>query len=215
MAKQLYDAGYALFQEGRYEESFRELNRAQAAFREIDVRGHSFFRPLSNGISGLANTLYLQGLCCQKLGDFNNAVTFYETSFINSKFEKSKPFQSFRESFRENMITCYEKELETIDASRLADLLMHEPKIDTAFVFPFSLNKDVIYIARLFELAPERFQQFRVFYERARQRDAEIREREKMSDVATTKKMSIYIWGILVTVWVAYGLIVVKALLHK
>jgi ABC-type transporter lipoprotein component MlaA len=105
--------------------------------------------------------------------------------------------------------------LETIDAATLAGLLKQEPKIDTAFSFPFSLNKERIPIARLYELAPERYQKFRDFYERTRERDAKNREQEKMSDVAGKKKMSFYIWGILITVWAAYGLIVVKALLHK
>jgi hypothetical protein len=113
------------------------------------------------------------------------------------------------------MAACYEKELETIDAATLAGLLKQEPKIDTAFAFPFSLDKERIHIARIYELAPERYLRFGDFYETARKRDAEIREREKMSNIATTKKMSIYIWGILVTVWVSYGLIVVKAFLHK
>jgi tetratricopeptide (TPR) repeat protein len=215
MAEQLYDAGSALFQEGRYEEAFGELNRAQEAFREIDVRGHPFTHPLSNGISGLANTLFLQGLCCQKLGDYNNAAVFYETSLINSKFEKKKPFQAFQETLRENMAACYEKELETIDATTLAGFLKQEPKIDTAFSFPFSLDKDRIPIARIYELAPERYRRFGDFYETARKQDAEIRKRENMSDAATTKKMSIYVWGIIFTVWSAYTLIVVKALFHK
>lgn len=215
MAEQLYDAGFVLFQEGRYEEAFGELNRAQEAFRQIDVKGHPFTNPLPNGISGLANTLFLQGRCCQMLRDYNNAVVFYETSLINSKFEKKKPFQTFQETLHENMAACYEKELETIDAATLAGLLKQEPKIDTAFSFPFSLNKERIPIARLYELAPERYQKFRDFYERTRERDAKNREQEKMSDVAGKKKMSFYIWGILITVWAAYGLIVVKALLHK
>jgi hypothetical protein len=58
MAEQLYDAGFALFEEGRYEEALGNLNRAQEAFRQIDVRGHPFCNPLSNGISGFANTLF-------------------------------------------------------------------------------------------------------------------------------------------------------------
>ncbi len=215
MAEQLYDAGYALYQEGRYEEAFGELSRAQEAFREIDARGHPFSNPLPNGISGLANTLFLAGRCCQKLGDYNNAVVLYETSLINSKFEKKKPFQAFQKTLHENMVACYEKELETIDAPTLAGLLKQEPKIDTAFSFPFSLDEDTILIARIYELDPERFLRFKDFYETARKRDAEIRGRENMSDISTTRKMSIYIWGILITVWVSYGLIVVKALLHK
>ncbi len=215
MAEQLYDAGSALFQEGRYEEALGELNRAQEAFRQIDVRGHPFADPLSNGISGLANALFLQGRCCQKLGDYNNAVVFYETSLINSKFEKKQPFQAFQKNVHENMAACYEKELETINATTLAGLLKQEPKIDTAYTFPFSLDKDMILMARIYELAPERYRRFKDFYETARKRDAALRERESMSDIATTRKMSIYIWGILITVWVSYGLIVVKAFLHK
>ena len=214
MAEQLYDAGFALFQEGRYEEALGDLNRAQEAFRQIDVKGHPFSNPLPNGISGLANTLFLQGRCCQQLRDYNNAVVFYETSLINSKFEKKKPFQAFQETLHENMAACYEKELETIDAATLAGLLKQEPKIDTAFSFPFSLDKDMIPIARIYELAPEHFRRFGDFYETARKRDAEIRDREKMSDITGKKKMGIYIWGILITVWAAYGLIVVKALLR-
>ena len=215
MAEQLYDTGYALYRESRYEEALVELNRAQDAFRRIDVRGQPFSHPLSNGISGLANVLFLQGLSCQKLGDYNNAVIFYETSLVNSKFEKKRPFQTLLKTIRENMVACYEKELEMIDTRTLAGLLQRDPKIDTSFLLPFSLDKDVIPIARLYELAPERYQQFKAFYERAQKKDADIRRREKMSDVATTKKMSIYIWGIIITVWAAYGLIVVKALLHK
>ncbi len=214
MAEQLYDAGRALFQAGQYNEALLELRRAEDAFRRWDAQGHPFTDRLPSGMTGLAETLALSGLCYQKLGNFKAALTCYETSLINSKFERRSALRSFTHTLAENLITCYEKTIEDTSLNR-ESFLNQEPEIDVSYRFPHSLPPGIIPFARLYELAPDRYLRYQDFYRRAKQRDESIRLMLKTSDESTMKRASIYVWGILVAIWIAYGLIVVNALFHK
>ncbi len=213
MAENMYNSGRALFQEGLYNEALIELRRAEDAFRTWEALGHPFANRLSNGISGLANTLSLSGLCYLKLGNFKAALTCYETSLINSKFERKKALRNFKQSLAENLVLCYEKTLESAGVDR-GNFLNRTPEIDVSFRFPYSLPQDIIPLARLYELAPERYSQYKDFYERAKEKDTEIRRLSKTSDESAMKRTSIYVWGILAAIWIIYGLIVIKTLVH-
>ena len=213
MAESMYNSGHALFQEGLYNEALIELRRAEDAFRSWDALGHPFANRLSNGISGLANTLALSGLCYLNLGNFKAALTCYETSLINSKFERKKALRHFKQILAENLIICYEKTLEGAGVERVS-FLSRTPEIDLSFRFPYSLPQDIVPFARLYELAPERYQQYKDFYERAKEKDTEIRRLSKTSDESAMKRTSIYVWGILAAIWVIYVFIVIKALVH-
>jgi tetratricopeptide (TPR) repeat protein len=213
MAESMYNSGHALFQEGLYNEALIELRRAEDAFRSWDALGHPFADRLSNGISGLANTLALSGLCYLKLGNFKAALTCYETSLINSKFERKKALLHFKQILAENLIICYEKTLEGAGAERVS-FLSRTPEIDVSFRFPYSLPQDIVPFARLYELAPERYPQYKDFYERAKEKDTEIRRLSKTSDESAMKRTSIYVWSILAAIWFIYGFIVIKALVH-
>ena len=215
MAEKAYDAGHALFQQGHYDEALIELRRAEDAFRKLDAKGHLLGVPLPNGVSGLANTSALSGLCHEKLGDHISALTCYETSFINAKFEKKQPFLDFSKKLSPNMRSCYEEEIKNTDIATRDAILSQEAEIDISYRFPFSLTKAAIPFARLYELAPEQYGQFQDFYERARKKDSEIRCMSKSNDESSVKKVSFYVWGILSVIWIIYGLIVANALIYK
>jgi tetratricopeptide (TPR) repeat protein len=215
MAEKAYDAGHALFQQGHYDEALIELRRAEDAFRKLDAKGHLLGVPLPNGVSGLANTSALSGLCNEKLGDHISALTCYETSFINAKFEKKQPFLDFSKKLSPNMRSCYEEEIKNTDIGKRDAILSQEAEIDISYRFPFSLTKAAIPFARLYELAPEQYGQFQDFYERARKKDSEIRRMSKSTDESSVKKVSFYVWGILSVIWIIYGLIVANALIYN
>jgi tetratricopeptide (TPR) repeat protein len=214
LAENLYNSGRALFQENRYSEALIELRRAEDAFRIWDSRGHPFTDRLSNGMSGLANTLALSGLCHQKLGNFRAALTCYETSLINSKFEKQGILRNFAQNLTENLISCYEK-IVADDGSDREGFLIREPEIDMSFRFPYSLPPEIVPFARLYELAPDRYTHYKDFYQQAKKKDSSIRRLSKTSDESTMKRASIYVWGILAAIWAIYGLIVMNALIHR
>jgi tetratricopeptide (TPR) repeat protein len=213
-AESLYENGYALFLEKRFMQALAELQRAEDAFRKLDARGHPFTISLPNGVSGLANTLALSGQCRQLLGNYEKAVHLYETSLINSKFEKKKPFQEFMETLQKNMLFCYLKKLESIDQKILQQVLTQEPEIDIYYRFPFSLREDTIFIARLYELAPGQHPQFKDFYTRAQRQDAAMRRNDSSSDERATKRMSIYIWEILFVIAVVYIVVLINTALQ-
>jgi tetratricopeptide (TPR) repeat protein len=215
MAEKSYDAGHALFQEGRYDEALIELRHAEDAFRRLDAKGHLFDIPLKNGVSGLANTSALSGLCYEKLGDYRTALTCYETSFINAKFEKKQPFLDFSKKLFPNMRSCYEEEIKNTDSGTRESLLNQEAEIDISYRFPFSLTKDAMPFARLYELAPERYGQFKDFYEKARRQDSETRSMFLKTKGSTVKRASFYVWGILIVIWITYGFIVANTLVYK
>jgi len=216
LAEHLYHTGLALFQRGLYNEALIELRRAEDAFRVWDARGHPFSHHISNGISGLANTLVLSGQCHQELGDFKEALISYETSLINAKFEKKRAFRAFTQSLSERMIVCYEKILEDSgNKDREAVVLGRDPEIDVSFRFPYSLPPEAVPFARLYEIAPARYPRYQNYYQRLKEKDREIRRSSKTSDESTMRRISIYVWSILAAIWVSYGLIVIEALFRK
>jgi tetratricopeptide (TPR) repeat protein len=212
-AREAFEKGSALAELGNHEQAIIELQNAEVLFRQIDVKGHPFTIPLANGVSGLANTLVLIGLSHQKLGNYQKAVQCFESSFINSKFEKARHFTKFTEIINKSLLACYDKILSLHLLDRTEDLLESTPEINTAFQFPFSLNKDAIILARLYELSPERYRSYQNFYRRAKEKDSEIRKREKKSDEASMRKLSFLIWSILIIIWAVYGTVVIDALL--
>jgi tetratricopeptide (TPR) repeat protein len=214
-AEQLYDAGLALFQENRYTQALTELKKAEDAFRKIDVRGHPFSHHLPNGVTGLSNTLALSGLCYQRLADFQKAIICYETCLINSKFEKKRAFRIFFANLSVDLAACYEQKAKRLLPQECARILSSDPEIDTAFRFPFSLNDNAAVLARLYELAPDRYGHFKDFYQSAKAKDDEIRRRDKKSDESRMKKMGFFIWGALLAIWAIYGVVVAKAMLMQ
>ena len=215
MARQLYDAGYSLFHEGRYEQALVELRRAEDAFRKIDVRGHPFINPLPNKISGLANTLSLQGSCYQKLGDTENAIRCFESSLINGKFERKKPFRLFERSIHENLVRSYGSKLNAMADDTIASFIQKVPSLDTSFLFPFSLDPAVIPLARLYEFDPVRYNRFKDFYTTAKSKDRDIRLADRRSEAAMMKKMRAAAWGILILLWLTYGVAIANILFHR
>ncbi len=212
-ARQFYDTGLARFHEGNYEQALAELKRAEDLYRRLEARGHPFRHVMENGASCLANTLAASGRCHQELGNHRKAVTYYETSLINFDFEKKRPFRNFLNALNENLIACYEKGLAAMDPLSVSGMLDRTPDVDTSHRFPYSLGGNEVHIARLYELSPERYPQFREFYSRARKKDLGIRRMDKTSDESTMKKMSAYVWGILLLLWAVYGMAVARALL--
>lgn len=213
-ARKFYDAGVSLFQENRYLQALAEFKKAEDAFRKIDARGRPFSNPLPNGVSGLANALALEGLCYQKLGDADRAVICYETSLINAKFERKKPFLTFLNDLNKKMLACYERKLQAYTDDTISNLLQRPLRIDTSFCFPFSLDQELIPFARLYEIAPERYERFKQFYQSARQKDAEVRLKDRQSDESTMRRLSVYIWVILFAIWSVYIIIFFRALSH-
>jgi tetratricopeptide (TPR) repeat protein len=214
MAQQLYDSGYSLYRQGKYEQAVAELQTAEDIFRALDAQGHPFNGTLANNVSGLANTLALEGRCYLQLGDYRKAIPFYESSLINEKFEKKRPFHLFQSALRTELASCYEKELERIYPEKLR-VLKQDPPIDISFLFPFSLPHDLIPVARLYELTPERYPHIGDFYSTTKKLDSKLRRLDKISDESAMKKLSFYVWGTLVSIWVAYGLFVFRALVHR
>ncbi|NTW64981.1 MAG: tetratricopeptide repeat protein [Nitrospirae bacterium] len=214
-AREAFKKGSALAEQGNHEQAIIELQNAEVLFRQIDVKGHPFTAPLANGVSGLANTLVLIGLSHQKLGNYQKAVQYFESSFINSKFEKAHHFSKFAETINENLLACYDKMLSLRLLNRTEDILESAPEINTAFQFPFSLHQDALILARLYELSPERYRSYQNFYRRAKEKDSEIRKREKKSDEASMRTLSFLIWSILIIIWAVYGTVVIDALVSQ
>lgn len=210
LAKQLYHSGHALHQQGRYVEALTDLQHAEVAFRKHDARGHPFSHPLPNGISGLANALLLMASCYQKLGDYKAAVTCYETSLINSKFEKKKAAGPLRKKLIEEISFSYEKLVEEVELPERERLLKAVPALDLSFRFPYSLPPCLIPVARLYELAPERYRLYRGFYDLARNTDARARRESKGSDDLVMRRIGWYAWGIISAIWLMYALIILR-----
>lgn len=214
MARQFYDGGFALFQQEKYDQALVELRKAEDIFRALDAQGHPFGYTFSNGVSGLSNTLVLEARCYQKTGGYQQAIRYYEGSLINEKFERKRHFHAFWSAVRPDVITCYEKTLENT-GSAAPETLIQDPRIDLSYVFPFSLPPELVPVARLYELAPERYPHVGNFYAAAKKKDVKLRRMDKISDESTMRKLSFYVWGVLVSIWVAYGLVVVHALHQK
>lgn len=215
-AEQSYLAGRSLFEQGKFSEALAELTKAEEGFRKFDVRGHPFWRVLDNGLSGLAYTLYLKGQCLEHLGDCASALICYETSLINRKFERKRPLKKFWQALRNQMTACYELRLNSGDAGRIADLLnARDFRIDSSYSFPFSLDDDRLPIARLYELDPGRFPQFKEFYARAKELDARLRRRSEVPGFSSVKRLAFAVGGAMALIWITYGIIVYRALLLK
>jgi len=215
IATQFYDTGNDLFQKGCFYDAVEKLKRAEDVFRKLDARGDPFGHFLPNGVSGLANACYVQGLCYERIGDQAMAITCYETSLINEKFERKGSFKPFLKSIQERLIMCYEKEREKTSHRADEGVLHDDPELDLSFRYPFSLTPELIPAARLYELAPERYRPFKDFYVRGRHTDAKLRHINKKSDETVMKKMSVYVWSVMTILWVVYGIVVVKVLLIK
>ncbi len=215
-AEESFHSGYSLYQEKLYEQSLSELLKAERLFRTLDARGHPWGHPLENGVSGLANTLALLGRCYQELGQYDQALTCYETGSINKKFERRKPFKVFSEKLQAQLLSCYEQKLAGIDKITVDSLLANAFDIDTSFRFPFSLTGNSLVVARLYELAPARYPQFREFYVRTRTTDAAVRS-EGGRDIEETrmKRATFSIWALFGILWIIYSMIVIKALFLK
>jgi hypothetical protein len=212
-ALHLYETGVALYEEHRYQEALVELEGAEQAFRAMDARGHAFTHALANGITGLSNTLAYEGLCHQHLGRPLAAVHCFESSFINSRFERKRRLKTFTATVERNLLECYERLREQLHPDALTFLLETPADIDTSCRFPFSLPSEAIILARLYELAPERYASYRDFYRSAQERDEDRRKHEKRTDAASLRTRSIIVWGALIIIWTLYGYIAVEALL--
>lgn len=213
-AQLLYDSGFSLYQQGNYEQALVELRKAEDVFRMLDAQGHPFSYSLANDVSGLSNTLALEGRCYLKLGDYRQAIPYYESSLINKKFEKKRPFHLFQSALRSELASCYEKELENIDTVQLL-IQKQNPVLDISFLFPFSLPEELVPVARLYELAPERYPHIGAFYAATKKQDIKIRHLDKKSDESSMKKLSFYVWGTIVLIWVVYGFFVFRALIER
>lgn len=212
-AEQLYEAGRFLIEEGRYDEALAALERAEDAFRKLDVRGRLFRTHLSNGISGLANTLFLKGTCLSRLGDYERAATAFESSLVNSRFEKKRALKRFCARLKPALVECYRNLIK--DTERLHSLANRTPDINTEFIFPFSLDPDLIPAARLYELAPEQFESFKELYERGKEKDRALRGLSVLEGEKVMRRIRIAAWSMITVLWSAYGYIAVRAILKK
>ncbi len=212
-ARDAFERGFALVQQGRYEQALPELQSAEALFRQADARGHPFTTPLVNGISGLANTLLLSGRCHQQLDNPRKAAQCYETCFINAKFESRRHLKVFSGTVNRHLLACYQRIREFLPQDRVDRVRRMDPPIDTDCNFPYSLSDDAVVLFRLYELAPEQYEELREPYLRAKSRDTDVRRREKKSDETTMRKLSFMIWGVLIVIWAIYGLAVINTLI--
>lgn len=210
-ARMRFDEGMTLFQEQRYAEALGPLQQAADLFRVIDARGHPFNYTLPNSVTGLANTLALEGRCLQRMGDLDRALTLYEMSLINAKFERKKPFRKFLRDLHADMKHCYEHKLSGYSEEVLSDLLRQPVQIDTSYRFPFSLDPDRLPLARLYEIDPLQHARFKEFYEASLRKDKETRLNDKRSDESMMRTMSISIWAILLAIWSVYTLVFIRA----
>ena len=215
IADELYYSGHALFQQGHYEQALEKLRRGEDFFRRFDARGHPFLRPLQHGISGLANTLFLEGRCYEFLKEFDQAVTCFDTCFIHAKFEKRRPFRAFKQSVQQHLAACYETLIDKTAPDAMAKVVSSVPSINISYQFPFSLSPDAILIARLYEISPERHGPFKAFYENARARDADLRKQDKRSDEGSLKALSAVVWGVIGALWMFYGVMVARMIFLK
>jgi hypothetical protein len=102
-----------------------------------------------------------------------------------------------------------------MDHKERENRMKRQDEIDLSFRFPYSLPPDSIPFARLYELSPTQYSQYENFYNRSKQKDAELRKQTKTTDFSTMKRMSIYVWSILFLIWAIYGLIVVETLVRN
>lgn len=214
-AESVFRRAEALSLIGRHDEAIAELRSACDLYRQLDVRGHPFNIVLENGITGLANAHYLLGTTLHAAGKLTEAISSLETSLVNERFERQVSFRSFRNNVHGALASCYEQRVRETDSRLLAERLSEDPAIDLSYRFPFSLDPPLITVARLYELDPAGHDRYRAFYERARAKDVALRRAESRTDDSSMRMISIGVWSVLVLVWIAYGLTVVRALLHQ
>ncbi len=213
-AVQYYNQGLVLYRENRFEQALTELRRAADAFRKLDARGTFLHRCLPNGVSGQANALVLTGQCHFHLGEFEQAVTCFETALINEQFEDPASFQKVQSNIRADIIACYAALVQKINPDTLSLQSYYPIEIDSTFRFPFSLPRDLVPLARLYELAPEHYAHYAEFYQRAWKTHEELRRADKDLDIDGSRmhKATRSIWTLLGVLWTIYTIIVFKAL---
>ncbi len=214
-AKQLLKSGEAAAKAQHYEQAIADLAKAENVFRKLDTSGHPLNSVYENGVSTLANTLYLLGFCHQQIGDTSKAVRFFESSLINARFERTIPFRAFRKTIHQRLVECYVLICGTFDEQPAPRILSDDPVLDTAYRFPFSLPSDDIPAARLYELAPRRFSHLRKWYESVRKKDVAVRRADRRTDDLTMRTISIGIWSVIASIWIIYGIVVIRTLTHS
>lgn len=209
-ARTLFDEGMTLFQEQRYPQALTVLQQAADKYRAVDARGHPFNDTLPNGISGLANTLALMGRCLRNRGDEDGALTFFEMSLVNERFERKKSFKKFLRGIQEDLRACYEHKLERYSEKAIDDLLRQPVQIDTRYRFPFSLDGKLVALARLYEIAPIPYERFRAFYDTSRKTDNEVRRNIRDTDETAIRTLGYSLWAVLFVIWSVYVVILIR-----
>jgi len=212
-ALEAYRNGISLLQQDKFRDAIPFLMRAADGFRAYDAEGHPAEHALENGVSALANALYLLGVCYEQSGNFSQAITSLETARINERFERSGPFHTFLHNFAPLLISCYEQQIAASGPKDVNAIVGSRPVLDVTCRFPFSLAPEAIAYARLYELAPQRYQQYRHFYESARKIDSVLRSSGSRTDEMTMHKTSIVVWSVIALVWIVYGIVVLRTLM--
>ncbi len=212
-AMEEYRKGASLMQQERYKEAIPYLIRAVDAFRTYDAEGHPAEHTLENGVSALANALFQLGICAEQTDDISRAVTCFETAYINERFEHFRSFRAFSRNLASHLVACYERQLDATSPHDVGALLTRNSAFDTSYRFPFSLDPQMIPYARLYELAPERYEHFRMFYDQAKRKDAQLRRSGSRTDDQTLRRISIGVWGVIAAIWIAYGIVVLRTLI--
>ncbi len=210
-----YRKGSSLVQQEQYREAIPFLHEAAESFRRYAAEGHPAEHTLENGVTAMANAMYLLGVCHERTGNISRAITCLETACINERFERSAPFRAFLQDLQAVLASCYEWQIKTTGRDDVSPLLNLEPITDSTCRFPFSLAPEIIPYARLYELAPQRYQQYRQFYYRAKKMDAVLRSAGSKADEATMQKISIIVWTVIATIWIVYGFVAIRTLMYS
>jgi len=128
LAQKIFERGSALLQQQKYEQALVDLQQAEQLFRKIDVRGHPFTIPLSNGVSGLANALALSGLCYLKQETFARPPNAMNPAY-QFQVRKDVAFQKVLKTVNENLLSCYEALLRSKRPEDLEKLLKSDPEM--------------------------------------------------------------------------------------
>ncbi len=213
-AVETYRTGFSLFHQERFKEAIPFFSRAVEAFRKHDAQGHPAEHTLENGVSALANTLTLLGVCSERTGDISRAISCFETAYINEEFEKPTVFRPFARDLASRLVSCYERQVDASAIQRITSLPAGNPAIDSTYRFPFSLEPALIPFARLYELAPQRYGHLRTFYENAKHQDSIQRRAGSRTDDPSMRKISIGVWSVIAVIWIVYGIVVIRMLVH-
>ncbi len=215
-AMEAYRKGTSLVQQEQYREAIPFLHQSAEALRGFAAEGHPAEHTLENGVTAMANALYHLGVCYERTGNIPRAITCFETAWINERFERSVPFRAFLQDLAPVLASCYERQLKATGQEDVAAILSDpEPVPDSTYRFPFSLAPEIIPYARLYELAPQRYQQFEQFYRRAKAKDARLRSTGSKTDEATMHRISIVVWSVIAAIWLVYGVVVLRTVTHS